>query len=411
MTSSGRVRRSARDVAAASTGLGLAWGAYLNVIGIAGSSALRRDDHPARPGPPSTVFRVLVPAHDEEARLATTLASLQSLDYPRDLVELHVVADNCHDRTAEIARAHGVNVHERDDPLAPGKGAALAWLIDQLPEGDDDDAFVVIDADTTVDAGMLEAFDRAFANGAEVVQGYYTVSAAASGGDIGFRAAALAVRHYARPAGRTALGGSSSLYGNAMAFREPIARAHRWSNGLTEDLEMGLRLLLEGHRVVFAPDAAVEAEMPRTLDDSVTQNERWEAGRYAVARDHLPLLLRAARDRRHGRRWAYLDAAIDISLPPLTTVLAGTATSGVALVVLTRGRGRVAALAWTTFAVGSQVAHVVHALRMAEVAPEVRRSLRRTPAHIVWKSGIFTRAIRRRPRTWIRTPREGGVAA
>lgn len=398
------LRQGAAVVAAGACVPGVLWGIYLNTVGVAADRDLRR---PRPTGPtPTTRFRVLVPAHDEERLLGSTLDALTNLDYPCDRYEIHVVADNCSDQTAAIARVHGVDVHERTDPDSPGKGAALAWLIDRLPVGAEDDAFVVVDADTIVDPGMLRAFHISFSTSrAEAIQGYYTVKDADAGGDVGFRAAALAVRHLVRPAGRTALGGSSSLYGNGMAFREPVARRHRWANTLTEDLDMGMRILLDGGRVVFARDAVVAAEMPDQLADAVSQNERWEAGRLMVARDHIPGLVRAARDRVHGRRWAYLDAAIDISIPPLTTVLATSTVAGASLVLLAPGRARWGAAVLAVLGPGLQVVHVAHALRLAEASPAIRRSLLRTPAQILWKSRILTRVIRRRPASWIRTSR------
>ena len=402
-----------RGAAAASSVLavgGLLGGGYLTVIGWAARRPLPAA--PADPTPSGRRFRILVPAHDEERRLPDTIDALRAIEYPAQLVEIHVVADNCGDRTAQIARAAGLEVHERQAPAEQGKGAALAWLIDRLPPGAPDDVFVVVDADTTVSPELLCAFDRAFAVGADAAQGLYLVHDADRGGEVGFRAAALAIRHLVRPAGRTALGGSSSLYGNGMAFREPIARRFRWSNDLTEDLEMGLRLLLAGHTVAFVEDAVVEADMPETRADALSQNQRWEAGRLRVARRYAPRLIAAAIRRRHGRRWPYADAAIDISLPPLTTFAA--LTGAAALGAASFGRGRVRWFgAAAVIALGLQVAHVVAALRRAGAPPAVRRSLLRAPAHLVWKSKVWASATRAAPSDWVRTTRDrsGGIAA
>jgi len=90
-------------------------------------------------------FAILVPAHDEERVIARTLASLAGLEYPRDRFSVHVVADNCSDDTAAIARDRGTCVHERTDPHRPGKGAALNWLVDEvLAEHRHVDAFVIV---------------------------------------------------------------------------------------------------------------------------------------------------------------------------------------------------------------------------------------------------------------------------
>jgi len=108
----------------------------------------------ARPSAPATArtrFLVLVPAHNEEAGLATTLRSLAAVDYPRDRTRIVVVADRCVDGTAALARSCGATCLERNDG-PPGKGAAIAWAIDTLRrDAADFDALMITDADTVVD--------------------------------------------------------------------------------------------------------------------------------------------------------------------------------------------------------------------------------------------------------------------
>ncbi|MEM8704900.1 MAG: glycosyltransferase family 2 protein [Actinomycetota bacterium] len=382
------------------------WSAYLVVISGGALLGLRRRRR-STPADPVTLFRVLIPAHDEEALIADTVAALQAVDYPRDSFEIHVVADNCADRTAELVRAGGATAHERHDTANPGKGPALGWLIDQLPvrEGDTD-AFVLVDADTVVEPGILRAFDAELQSGAEVVQGHYAVRGDDEGGNVGFRAAALAVRHYVRPLGRTALGGSSGLYGNGMAFHESVARAHRFSDHLVEDIELYVDLLLDGRAVAFAPDAEVRAEMPVDLDDAVTQNQRWEAGRAQVLRAFAPKLAVAAVAGRNGRRWPYLDALLDLSLPPITALVALTAVGGTALRLVARGPLAVFGAVVAVGGVGIQVLHTLFALRLTGAPAAVYRSLLLAPVHIVWKVSMLLRlAIRRGPQDWIRTTR------
>ena len=199
---------------------------------------------------------------------------------------------------------------------------------------------MIVDADTIVDPGFLGALDRRVAAGATAVQGQYRVRDPARRRAPALRAAALALRHHLRPLGRTALGGSSGLYGNGMAFRADVLRGRTWSDHLTEDIEFQMELLLDGMLVAYAPDAVVEAEMPATLEAAVTQNERWERGRIDLARRYVPRLVRlAAGDR--GRRVAAVDGVLDHLVPPLSVLAA--ATGGVAVagtaVALARGAG------------------------------------------------------------------------
>ena len=128
-----------------------------------------------------------MPAHDEERLIADTVDHLLALDYPREMFDVHVVADHCSDATAEIARDHGANVLENTDPGVRGKGAALGWAFDRLDsEGAIRDVVVLVDADTSAGRGLLRAFDRRFAAGAVAVQAYYAVrdpAATPGGGD------------------------------------------------------------------------------------------------------------------------------------------------------------------------------------------------------------------------------------
>ncbi|MCL6441804.1 MAG: glycosyltransferase family 2 protein, partial [Thermoleophilum sp.] len=121
------------------------------------------------PGPVRR-FAVLIPAHNEEPVLARLLASLDALSYPRNLYDVVVVADNCTDATAAIGRARGALVFERSDSVNAGKGHALRWLLDELERaGKVYDAYVVLDADSTVSPNFLWAMNERLRGGAQVV--------------------------------------------------------------------------------------------------------------------------------------------------------------------------------------------------------------------------------------------------
>lgn len=404
----GLVRRLLVAFAAIGSVLAAIWSAYLVVItfGALRARAAGRTTTPLDDAP-TTRFRVLVPAHNEEALIADTMNALGALDYPADRFEVHVVADNCSDRTAELVRAAGFEAHERDDLANPGKGPALGWLLDRLPSEDPSThAFVLIDADTIVDPSLLAVFDRHLRDGAEVVQGHYAVLHDDGGGNVGFRAAALAVRHYVRPLGRTEFDGSSGLYGNGMAFREDVARANRWTDHLVEDIEMAINLILDGRRVAFAPDALVRAEMPESLDDATSQNQRWEAGRAQVVGAFGPKLAAATASGAHGRRWRYADALLDLSLPPITALVAMTAVFGTALRLLARGPLAVFGVVVAVGGVAVQVGHTVFSLWMTGAPAAAYRSLLLAPVHIAWKVVLLVRlAVKRGPDAWVRTTR------
>src|ERR1044071_2181040 len=104
-------------------------------------------------------FRVVIPAHNEALVLEPVLRRLQALNYPQTQVEIVVVADNCTDATAEIARGCGVRVIERTSAAERGKGHALAYAFETL-RAESFDAYVVLDADTLVEPDLLAVFNR-----------------------------------------------------------------------------------------------------------------------------------------------------------------------------------------------------------------------------------------------------------
>jgi hypothetical protein len=368
---------------------------------VGGASTICRAD-------PSLRFVVLIPAHNEERLIGQALESVLAVDYPAERVAVHVVADNCTDATSAIARAHGIEVHERVSPDA-GKGPALQWLLGRLRDrGDEFDAVVILDADSSISSNFLRVMDALLAESGSVAQAYYAVRGSTGSTTTAFRATALAARHYLRPLGRTRLGGSAGLHGNGMAFRADVLAAHAWTNHLTEDIELDLELGLAGKQVVFAPDAIVEAEMPTTLEGSRTQHERWERGRIEMAVRYVPQLLRRASRARGYERVAYIDAALDQLTPPFSVVVAATA-AWTALVIpaalLGRTRRRVPVYAAGAL-VACQTAYVLSALRMTNAPASLYRSLLSAPRHVAWKLALWTRVARSgRDVRWVRTER------
>src|SRR6266851_1234751 len=165
----------ALSIAAAVAGLPVAAAAlYLLLLAVA-SFRRPRETPLGEPGPRLVV---LVPAHDEEELVGRCVASLQAQTYPRSFYRVVVIADNCGDRTAEVALAGGAEVLERRDGERLGKGYALRWAMDRLLTGPDPpDAVVVVDADSIADQGLLAHLAAALAGGADVAQAEYLVLA------------------------------------------------------------------------------------------------------------------------------------------------------------------------------------------------------------------------------------------
>jgi len=372
--------------------------AYLVLLVFAGA-VLR----PKRPPPAGRRrrFAVIVPAHNEETVVAQTLVSLNDLDYPRSLFDVHVIADNCDDETATIARRHTPFVHERTDRTAMGKGQALRWLFDRLP-ADAYDAFAVIDADSVVSRNFLVAMNDRLESGWPAVQSRYGVLHPERSWVASLRAVAFCLLHYARRSGLSALGASAGLGGNGMVFAAELRQAREWDAfGVTEDLELHAKLAAAGVKVGFAPEASVLGEMPLTLAASRGQNMRWERGRLALARRYAPKLFVAAV--RHWS-WPKLAAAIDLMMPPLSVVaLMGTAFLCLSFhPVCCHGRpcAIVILLGLATYVIGG--------LASARAPRRLWLSLAFAPLYAAWKGWLYAQAlIARGTPSWTRAGRAG----
>src|SRR6185503_18963989 len=214
----------------------------------------------AVPAAARTRFAVVIPAHNEETVLATTLTSLEHVDYPLDRIHVIVVADRCDDYTAIVARSHGVEALDRRDGL-PGKGSAIAYAVDHLQRaGEPFDALVIVDADTVVDRSCFTAFDEALRNGCDVQQGYNTLSNPWESSFTRIIAVTSVLRNRFFYDGKERLGVWSMLSGTGMCFSRRIIETYGWKAlSVGEDWEFSVSLLLNSEKIHFNNDARVMA--------------------------------------------------------------------------------------------------------------------------------------------------------
>jgi 1,2-diacylglycerol 3-beta-glucosyltransferase len=372
---------------------------------LAGLALLSRRTRPPAYAAPSIRFDVVVPAHDEEGGIATTVQSLLATDYPAELRRVLVVADNCTDRTAEHARRAGAQVLVRDDPRRRGKGFALSFAFERsLAEGSAD-AVVVVDADATVSPNLLRAFAARLQAGAHAAQSENLVGNPDASWRTSLLSVAFALIHTVRSVARERLGLSCALSGTGMCFSTKLLRSvpHR-AVSLAEDIEYGIDLARAGHRVAYAAEAFVRSDASATAGGGRSQRARWEDGRRQMARRHALALVRRGVARRDP---VLLDLAIDLLVPPLSTLGALAAGgAGVALAASwASGAILVCAVTWGA----SAVFVLVYVARGWQVSGTGRRGLEallHAPVFLVWRVGVAWTRRFRRPDVWVRTARE-----
>ena len=118
-------------------------------------------------------FMAIIPAHNEATVIRNLVESLKNQNYPKDLYDIYVIADNCTDNTASIAKDAGAIVYKRFDEEHKTKGHALNWFLRQkIEENADYDAFCIFDADNIVDKEFLNSMNIKLCQGEDIVQGY-----------------------------------------------------------------------------------------------------------------------------------------------------------------------------------------------------------------------------------------------
>jgi cellulose synthase/poly-beta-1,6-N-acetylglucosamine synthase-like glycosyltransferase len=358
-----------------------------------------RAPHPREERP----FRlaVLMPAHDEESGISATVTALRAELGPSD--RLLVVADNCSDRTAELARHAGAEVVERRDAERRGKGHALSFGAKVLAE-DPPDAVIVMDADCRVEQGTLRHLAAVALGTGRPVQAVYLMHAPERGGLSGVSAFAFLVRNLVRPSGLDRLGMPCQLTGTGMAFPWPVFRDAPATEGhLVEDLMLGHELALEGKAPLLCRDVLVSSELPSGENASLKQRRRWEHGQLAILLGTAPRLL--ARGIARGDA-GLVALALDAAVPPLAlfVTIQGVATA-TGLVIAVLGGSAVpvsVALAGSALVgLGLATAWVTHGRSVLPL-----RDLAKIPRYVWWKLPLYESFARRGPHgEWERTER------
>ncbi len=352
-------------------------------------------------------FAIIIPAHNEEKVIESTLRSARQIAYPHDLFDVIVVADNCTDRTAKLALANGAIVFERFDLTKRGKGYALNWIIPQVLERlPKYDACIFVDADSVMTSNFLDEMNISLHLGHRIIQSSDLVLDNSNSWRVQLMLIAFALQNYVRPLGKSRLGLSTPLKGNGMCFSSEVLRTMKWDEGsLGEDLDMGLELVRQGEKIHFNPDAVVYALMPSQASSAVTQRIRWEGGRFASMRDRVPGVIKDA----WRRKSLYiLEAAIDAAYPPLAIVIIGSlGCTAVNWLALRFGLVSDPLMFWGWVAVIVMVnLHCILGLILAKVHPRNLLAFLYVPRFLIWKIGVYiSMLLGRAGKGWVRTER------
>ena len=241
-------------------------------------------------------FAILICARNEEAVIADLIQSIRHQTYDQSLLTVFVMADNCTDATADIARREGAVVYTRFNREKVGKGYALEQLLLHIEEDYPKvyDGFFVFDADNVLDCRFVEEMNRTFSDGYEVVTSYRNSK---NYGDnwisAGYALWFIRESRYLNNS-RMLLGTSCAVSGTGFLFsRQVMESTNGWKfHLLTEDIEFSVHHILQGRKIGFCADAVLYDEQPVTFRQSWRQRMRWSQGYLQVFRDYGARLLR-----------------------------------------------------------------------------------------------------------------------
>jgi 1,2-diacylglycerol 3-beta-glucosyltransferase len=224
----------------------------------------------------------LIPAHDEELLIERCIYSFRGLRYPADRWSLVVVADNCEDGTAELARSAGAEVLERHDPLLPGKPRAIEWALGQLPLRDYD-SVVIVDADSVVDPDFADALATAPPLRQTAAQGYIDVSNPSDSALTRLAAVFAASKYLFAYRLKSRAGLNVPMMGNGMCIGVDVLTKYGWQAfSICEDWELYAILTQQGIQINNVPGARIYAQEARSLSQTSSQRQRWTAGKITV---------------------------------------------------------------------------------------------------------------------------------
>lgn len=355
---------------------------------------------PKTPPPPTSrtpFFTIIIPAHNEGEIVGQTVEKILACDYPRDRFSLNLVADNCDDDTAEIARKAGANVLVRFDREKRGKGHALAYALESLKD-EPGDAVLFLDADSSPESDYLRVLASYLVRGDVMIQGRYDVNEPNRNWFTRLTSTSFVLRNRWQFPACDALGLTLPLRGSGMCFERSLIYRLGWeAHGLTEDMEMTFKLIRENIPVSFAARAVSRQFMPATPAQAQTQRQRWSAGehdlRKVILRNEIPEAWRR-------RDWRAVLSLVLMAAPPFSLQLC------LALVLLLPA-WLVGGAAWglSLLALGLFAGYFFLGLERLDRQGLAAAAM--LPLFALWRVGIYLAALFRKPTEWIRTARNG----
>ena len=351
---------------------------------------------------------VLIPAHNEQAVLSETLSSLMPQLCPQRGDVVLVVADNCDDRTAEIARDFGAVVIERTDANRRGKGFALDYGLRHLHRTGAPEVLIMIDADCAVHPGAIDALVRQVRVTGRPAQACYLMDSPRSAGARELVSAlAFLVKNLVRPRGLVRLNMPCLFTGTGMAFpwqvaARMIADGKLASGNIVEDMQLGLDLAMENCAPLFCAGARVTGRLPTQDRIAYGQRTRWEHGHLQTLLSQVPRLFKSGIRKRRPQA---VSLSVELAVPPLALLMM--------LLIAATLSMTAAALLGASWLPAKLLGGAISAVALCLFLSWVRfgrdslplTALLAAPFYMAWKVPMYLAFMFRRQKEWNRTAR------
>jgi cellulose synthase/poly-beta-1,6-N-acetylglucosamine synthase-like glycosyltransferase len=261
---------------------------------------------------------ILIPAHNEAEQIVNVIQVLQTQLTEQD--QVIVIADNCHDNTAELARTTSVKVLEREHQTDRGKGYALDYAIKYMFKNNiNPEVLVILDGDCIIVPDTIKNITNcAIATGRPVQATYLMEQPDNPSLKDRVSMFSIKVKNQVRLLGLNRLDWHSLLTGSGMAFPwSLINKISLAGSKTTDDMQLTVDLVLAGSTPVFCENALVMGRLMKD-QDAQSQRSRWEHGHLEMIGVEVPRLLKAFLK---TNNWAALGLALDILIPPLSLLV------------------------------------------------------------------------------------------
>jgi len=349
-------------------------------------------------------FALIIPAHNEELLIGECLDSAFKIEYPKTKYDVIVIADNCDDSTADIARGAGAICYERIDDSLRGKPFALNWIFTQIPLNVYD-AYVIIDADTVIDKKFLWAMNTEINAGYKVIQGYFGISNPDESWITRLMVIPGILKYRYRYVGKKAMGLSCPLMGNGMCFSREVIERYGWDAlTLTENWEYYVKLLLRGYYSTYCDEAYIYSQTAKTLKQGKVQRKRWLKGRLQVISQYFPALV--AEFLKKGNVKA-IDCCVELTLPSISMLFNYAAILFFSTVMINFAHELDTVYScWAIFLMFVMFAYFCLGIASSKSPLKTLRALLKAPIFLGWKLVIsITSLCSLTENRWVKTDR------